>query len=677
MNSHWRLKPDSNGILWLGLDYARGSVNLLSGEVLEQLDGHLEQIERDLPKAIIVHSLKDKGFVAGADVREFVGVTVAAAVAARIRRVHSVLDRLEALPCPTLALIRGFCLGGGLELALACRYRVASDEPTTRLGFPEVHLGIFPAYGGTWRSIRNIGPLAAMRLMLTGRTLRAQEARGLGLVDRAVPLRQLKPAAIELLGAAPQPHRASLGQRLIGIRPLRGLVGGELRRQTAAKVRPNHYAAPFSLIEHWQRNGADGPALLRSEAERVSTLLIDGRAQNLIRVFHLQNRLKGLGGGTGFKPDRVQVIGAGAMGGDIAAWCALRGQRVGLQDLARDQLARAMKRARRLFEQRLKDPRLVRDAWDRLMPDPRGDGLGGADLVIECIVEDVAAKRALLEDIESQIQADALLATNTSSIPLETLGQGLHRPQRLIGLHFFNPVARMQLVEVVHGQETDTQALDAGLAFVRRLGRLPLPVRSSPGFLVNRVLMPYLLEALDMLQEGVPAPIIDAAAVDFGMPMGPIALADSVGLDICLSVTEKLGPGPSAQAERPPLLAEMVRKGLLGRKSGQGFYRYRKGEPVKQRLPFGYRAPKELAERMVFRLLNEAVACLREGVVEDADLVDAGVIFGTGFAPFRGGPMHYIKEGGWSEMRRRLKALEYSHGGQFRPDLGWNRPVRV
>ena len=505
MNRHWRLKPDSNGILWLGLDYAEGSVNLLSGEVLDQLDGHLEQIERDVPKAVIVHSLKDKGFVAGADVREFVGLTVTAAVAARIRRIHAVLDRLEALPCPTVALIPGFCLGGGLELALACRYRVASDEPATRLGFPEVHLGIFPAYGGTWRSIRNIGALAAMRLMLTGRTLRARDARRLGLVDRAVPRRQLEPAAIELLGEAPMPRRATLGQRLIGGRPLRGLVAGQLRRKTATKVRPDHYPAPFSLIEHWQRNGADGPALLQSEVQRVSALLIDGRAQNLIRVFHLQSRLKALGGGAGFQPNRVQVIGAGAMGGDIAAWCALRGQRVGLQDLAQDQLGRAMKRARRLFEQRLKDPRLVRDAWDRLMPDSQGDGLGGADLVIECIVEDVAAKRALLEDVESQIQADALLATNTSSIPLETLGQGLRRPQRLIGLHFFNPVARMQLVEVVHGLETDTRALNAGLAFVRRLDRLPLPVRSSPGFLVNRVLMPYLLEALELLQEGVPA----------------------------------------------------------------------------------------------------------------------------------------------------------------------------
>lgn len=677
MSNHWRLSPDANAILWLGFDYAHGPVNLLSSEVLDELDVHLGEIEQNPPRSIVLHSLKHKGFIAGADVREFAGLTDTAAVATRIRRVHVLLDRLEALPFPTLALIQGFCLGGGLELALACRYRIASDEPATRIGFPEVRLGIFPAYGGTWRSVRTIGPLSAIPLMLTGRTLRAPQARRQGLVDQIVPPRQLKPAAIEMLRAAPPPRRASLGERMVGVQPLRGLVAGSLQRRTAAKVRRNHYPAPFSLIEHWQRNGADGPALLASEAERVSTLVVGGTAQNLIRVFQLQERLKGLGSPADAMPRWVQVIGAGVMGGDIAAWCALRGQRVGLQDLAPDQLGRAMKRARRLFEQRLKDPRLVRAAWDRLMPDPRGDGLGNADLVIECILEDVVAKRAVLEDVESRVRPGTLLATNTSSIPLETISGGLRSPEHLIGLHFFNPVARMQLVEVVYGQETDSQALNAGLAFVRRLDRLPLPVRSSPGFLVNRVLMPYLMEALDLLQEGVPAPIIDAAALDFGMPMGPIALADSVGLDICLSVAEKLGRGLTAPEETPPLLKEMVRKGLLGRKSGEGFYRYRNGQPARQRTPLRYRAPRDLAERMVFRLLNEAVACLREGVVEDGDLVDAGVIFGTGFAPFRGGPMRYIEEGGWEMMRRRLAALERSHGDHFRPDLGWSRPLHA
>ncbi|MEA3276585.1 MAG: 3-hydroxyacyl-CoA dehydrogenase NAD-binding domain-containing protein, partial [Pseudomonadota bacterium] len=521
MTRHWHEKLDSRGNLWLGLDYADGPVNLLAREVLDELDILVMGIEQTAPTALIIHSLKDKGFIAGADVGEFVGAGDAKAVAERIRRVHGILDRLEALPCPTLALIQGFCLGGGLELSLACRYRVASDEPDTLLGLPEVRLGLFPGYGGTWRSIRTLGALPAMQLMLTGRSLRPKEARRLGLVDRVVPRRQLEATALDLLQKQPAPRRSALTQRLLNHWPLRPLTAGLLERRTAERVKRDHYPAPFALIDHWRHNGANRRALLVSEAKRVAQLLTGNRAQNLIRVFRLQERLKGLGRRAGFVPRRVHLVGAGVMGGDIAAWCALRGQHVTLQDLSQDQLARAMKRAHSLFERRLRDPRRVRDAWDRLIPDPRGEGLARADLVIEAIVEDVDAKRGLLADIEARVDGDTLLATNTSSIRLEALEQGMKRPQRLVGLHFFNPVARMQLVEVVHGRSTGAEALNKGLSFVRAIDRLPLPVRSSPGFLVNRVLMPYLLEAMHLLEEGVPAPAIDRAAEDFGMPMGP------------------------------------------------------------------------------------------------------------------------------------------------------------
>lgn len=675
MSRHWQERRDDQGVLRLGLDYADGPVNLLSTQVLEELDEHLEAIARDLPRALVVESLKDKGFIAGADVGEFVGLEDETEVAERIHRVHGVLERLEALPCPTLALIDGFCLGGGLELALACRYRIASDDPSTRIGFPEVRLGIFPAYGGTWRSIRTLGALPALGIMLTGRALRPKPARRLGLVDRVVPRRQLQAAALDLLIDPPPPRRASMMQRLIGYGPLRPLAARYLERRTAESVSRVHYPAPFTLIDHWRQNGDRGAALLASEAERVSGLLTDGRAQNLIRAFRLQERLKSLGRATVFKPHRVHLVGAGVMGGDIAAWVALQGYRVTLQDLARDQLSRAMRRAHVLFERRLKNPRLVRDAWDRLTPDPRGDGVAGADLVIEAIVEDADAKRALFADIEAAVGEGTLLASNTSSIPLETLSKGLVRPERLIGLHFFNPVASMQLVEVVHGQQTSDEALDRGLAFVGSIGRLPLPVRSSPGFLVNRVLMPYLLEAMDLLEEGVPAPVIDRAAVAFGMPMGPLALADAVGLDICLAVAERLGDDLSAPEQTPPGLRRMVVNGRLGRKSGQGFYRYRDGHARRERVRLGYRPPSDLAERMIFRLLNESVACLREGVVQDADLLDAGVVFGTGFAPFRGGPMRYIEQGGWNRMLEHLESLQRNHGGHFQPDRGWKRLV--
>ena len=568
-------------------------------------------------------------------------------------------------------------LGGGLELALACRYRIASDDPGTRIGFPEVRLGIFPGYGGTWRSIRLLGPLPALALMLQGRPVGAREAERMGLVDRIAPRRQLERAAEELLRLPPSPHRPRLAQRLVNVPPLRQALAGSLDRRTARKVNRANYPAPFALIQHWRSGGGDRTRLLDSEAHRVPALLRGETAQNLLRVFALQERLKGLADPQVRPPRRVHVIGAGVMGGDIAAWCALRGLRVTRQDVSPEQVGRALGRAQALFRERLKDGRLARAAADRLIPDPRGEGARGAELVIEAIVEDLDAKRSLFQEVEKRVPAEALLATNTSSIPLQEIGAGLADPGRLIGLHFFNPVAKMQLVEVVQGPATKPETAARGLAAVRALDRLPLPVQSRPGFLVNRVLMPYLLEAMDLREEGVPGPLIDRAAVDFGMPMGPLALADSVGLDICLAVAERLGRSLTAPEETPARLRRLVESGLTGRKGGRGFYRYRRGRALPEPLPRHARAPADLTERLIFRLLNECVACLREGVVSDPDLLDAGVIFGTGFAPHLGGPLHYIDQGGWGRMRERLESLESRHGGHFRPDRRWGPLARA
>jgi 3-hydroxyacyl-CoA dehydrogenase/enoyl-CoA hydratase/3-hydroxybutyryl-CoA epimerase len=362
-----------------------------------------------------------------------------------------------------------------------------------------------------------------------------------------------------------------------------------MRRETTRKVRPDHYPAPFALIDHGHVNGADRGRLLEAESQRVPELLLGETSRNLRRVFQLQERLKGLArpGPDPWRPRHLHVIGAGVMGGDIAAWAARSGLRVTLQDLSLEQLGRAVARAQGLFQEQVRDPRLVRAAADRLIPDPRGEGLRGADLVIEAIVEDLEAKQRLFAGLERRVSPGALLATNTSSIPLESIGAGMTRPARLIGLHFFNPVARMQLVEVVQGPATDPAALARGLIAVGALDRLPLPVQSRPGFLVNRVLMPYLLEAVDLLEEGVPAPCIDRAAVDFGMPMGPLALADSVGLDICLAVAETLGGELTAPEETPERLRRMVASRLLGRKYGQGFYRYHRGQARPEPVPRG------------------------------------------------------------------------------------------
>lgn len=670
MNPHFSFEKDGEGIAWLTFDKADSGTNVLTEEVLEAFDQALVQVAQMHPKALVIQSGKGTGFIAGADVKAFARVAGIASAEQHIRRTHEIFHRLESMAFPTIAAIHGFCLGGGLELALACDHRACCNDKGTRLGFPEVKLGIFPAYGGTVRSARLLGDLRAMQLMLGGRTLDGRAAKRLGLVDLAVPRRQLRSAARRLARSEHPPRRASWMKRLPALAPLRPLFANMLRKGVAKKVREAHYPAPFELVDHWRHTAGDETEMYASEARQVARLINETAAQNLIRVFMLQDRLKSEGDKRAFEPRHVHVVGGGVMGGDIAAWCALRGMRVTLQDRAPEFLTRAVQRAHALFRRKLKDRYLVQAAIDRLMPDAGGSGVASADVVIEAIFEDIDAKRQLYAQLEPRMRPDALLATNTSSIPLDVLGAALERPERLVGLHFFNPVAKMPLVEIVHDATTDRRMIERAAAFTRHIDKLPLKVRSSPGFLVNRVLMPYLLEAVELLGEGVDAPEIDRAAEAFGMPMGPIELADTVGLDICLSVASEMSE--ALHNPVPQRLRDLVAEGHLGRKSGEGFYRWRDDRVDKQAAagdsPL---SDADIGDRLILRLINEAVACLREGVVEDEDLLDAGVIFGTGFAPFTGGPMHYVHSRGSDEVQRRLDELEDRYGNHFHADAGW------
>jgi 3-hydroxyacyl-CoA dehydrogenase / enoyl-CoA hydratase / 3-hydroxybutyryl-CoA epimerase len=666
----WQLTRDADGIATLSIDRPGSSANTLSQAVLLELEAQLATLHAAPPRGLIVRSGKNSGFIAGADIREFTTFRNAAEAYDHIRIGQRIFDQLEALPCPTVAAMAGFALGGGLELALACRYRVAVGDARLSLGLPEVQLGIHPGFGGTVRAVRVLGVRVAMELMLTGKPLRAERALAVGLVDRLVDAAALESAARQILMDQPAPHRAPLADRMLGLPGVRPLLRASLEGRVARQARREHYPAPYAIVDLWVRYGARGRAAFDAEAHSIARLFTTEAARGLVRMFLLRDRLRALGGKTQAPLKRVHVIGAGVMGGDIAAWCALRGLDVTLQDRELKFIEPALRRAAKLFEKRINEPAERAAAGSRLRADVAGDGVAGADALIEAIFEDLDAKRALYAQVEPRLGAGAILASNTSSITLEQLATGLADPGRLVGLHFFNPVAQMPLVEVIHSAQTRPEPLAAAMAFARRLDKLPLPCRSGPGFLVNRVLFPYLHEALYAAGEGVPLAQIDRAAVDFGMPMGPIELADVVGLDVVMHVgeiiTRELGRAMPPYAQR---LRELVAARKLGRKSGEGFYPWQDGKVV--RATASGAPPPDLADRLILSLVNECAACLREQVVADADLLDAGVVFGTGFAPFRGGPINYARTRGFGAVAARLAEFEGRHGARFRPDALW------
>jgi 3-hydroxyacyl-CoA dehydrogenase/enoyl-CoA hydratase/3-hydroxybutyryl-CoA epimerase len=666
----WRMERDRDGIVWLIADKPDSSANVLSSHVLRELDALLDRIATPPPRGVVVISAKKSGFVAGADIKAFSGITSTESGYRLIHAGQQVFDRLEALPCPTVAAIHGFALGGGLELALACRYRVAVGDERLALGFPEVRLGIHPGFGGTVRSVRLIGVRPAMEMMLTGKSVRAEKALRLGLVDKLVPESELRAAARQLILAPPAPHRPSLPERALSWPLVRFVVQRSLVARTAQKARREHYPAPYAIIELWARYGAHGAVAFEAEARSIAELFTTETARNLIRVFLLQDRLKAIGAKSAVPLERVHVVGAGVMGGDIAAWSALRGFSVTLQDRELKYIEPALQRARELFEKRLRDPTKVQDAAGRLTADVSGEGAAQADVVIEAIFENLEAKRELYATLEPRMKPGAILATNTSSIVLEALAERLARPERLVGLHFFNPVAQLPLIEVIHSPGTEAAALQTATAFTRKLDKLPVPCRSAPGFIVNRVLMPYLHEAMYAAQQGVPITAIDDAAVAFGMPMGPIELADVVGLDVAANVGQIIAADLGRPAPSLSRLRELITLGKLGRKSGAGFYLWKDGKAVKPPAP-AEPPPRDLIDRLILVLVNECAACLRERIAEDADLIDAAVIFGTGFAPFRGGPLAYARARGVAAVVERLEELAARYGARFQPDSGW------
>lgn len=624
--NHFTTTIDNEGIAWLTLDQQGSRINTLSREVLAELGQALEKIRQHPGLAgLVIQSGKPDGFIAGADITEFDDFKNEDVLRQALTAAHALFNQLADYPVPTVASIDGFCLGGGLELAMACQYRVATTN--ARLGFPEVKLGIFPGFGGTGRSIALSGPIKAMTAMLSGRNYKAGAAKSLGWLDRIVSTPdRLSWAARKLILGQRKKRQARLSDRLLRLAPARKLLASQMRRQTRRKANPEHYPAPFALIDLFEQQGGSTQTMCAGEINAFPPLMLSRTSESLRGVFMASEQLKHRE--PDFNPQRVHVIGAGVMGGDIAAWAALSGFEVTLQDLSDNAIKPALQRAKALFKKRLRTQPAIDNAMARLIPDVAGQGVARADIIIEAVLERLDVKAPLFATLEQQAKPEALLATNTSSLPLEQIAQNMRQPSRLVGVHFFNPVAQLPLVEVIRGENTDALQIRRAQSFVTSIKKYPLVVKSSPGFLVNRVLAPYMMDALARLEEGVPAEQLDAAAVSFGMPMGPIELMDTVGLDVCQAVAEELNLSDKKDTQ----LHRLIEQGHLGRKAGQGFYTW----PLKRQLAPG---DVELGKAMLQPLVQACEQCLAQGLVENERQLDVGVIFGTGFAPFLGGPL--------------------------------------
>ena len=664
---NWSLARDVNNVAWAVLDCQGASANTLSRDVLGDLEKVLDELDDTPAAGLVLRSAKRGGFVAGADISEFRSVSDPSEATESLHRGHAVLDRLEDLDLPTIAVVHGYVLGGGFELALACDHRIAVEGAS--FGFPEVRLGLHPGLGGTFRLPELIDPTEALTMMLTGKSAHTKKAQDLGIVDTVTEERHVKAAVAALIGKGSRSNSRGLKDAAFELGAARSLAARQMRARTQKKARREHYPAPHVLIDLWEEHGGDRKSMQKAEISSFAQLLASETAQNLIRVFFLREKLKRNAAGAS-RIRNVHVVGAGTMGAEIAALCAIKGFRVTLSDVKLEPLAEAVRRAEKLARDAHLSDIEIRDALDRLMPDPKEYGLARADLVIEAAPEKPDLKRDLLASIEKRTAADTVIASNTSSIELTGLTSALDKPDRFAGLHFFNPVSKLELVEVVSHEAAGENTLAALNGFVGAIDHLPVPVASYPGFLVNRVLTPYLLEAALLVDEGFDAELVDRAAENFGMPMGPLEVADRVGLDICLHVATSLRDNlDKPVADIPAWMKKHVDRGNLGEKTGQGIYTWKDGKPGKS--GSDAEIPADMQDRLVLPMLNAAVECLRRKVVADSDSLDAAMIFATGFAPFRGGPIHYARQRGTDDIVSRLETLQSRYGQRFKPDEGW------
>ena len=634
---HWRANVDEDSIAWLCLQTDGKSVNVLTHAVMAELESLIDQLESsESLNGVGLLSGKPGGFIYGADINEFETLKTADDVAVHMRYVHSLFNRIEALPVPSCVGIDGIAVGGGLEIALVFDRLFVTSSHKTKLGFPEVNLGIMPGYGGTGRAYCRIGTKAVLDMMVSGRPLDSQDAIKTGLADEMVDnADDLEETMREwILGCK---REKPITTQLETTPSAEAILAA--RDKYLKRVRADHTPAPAAIIDHVENFGHDKTAMSAGEIDIFPNLLVGSASKNLRRVFYLTDAVrKSARGVSGI--ERLHVVGAGVMGGDIAAIGAMAGLDVTLADMNGAAIKNAITRAAKLFERRLKNEDKVAAALERLRSDLDGHCAADADLVIEAVAEKLDVKQAVFQNLESVCKTGAILATNTSAIPLEDIATALNAPERLIGLHFFNPVPVLPLVEVIWSKYSDQDMVNRGMQFAGQIGKMPVRCKSAPGFLVNRAFLPYIFKAIEAVAGGENSDHIDEALVDFGMPMGPVELADQIGLDVCLDAGIVLGIAPAAKT----LLDEKCKAGTIGRKSGSGFYEWDGNQAIRARQSQDPSVMASIAKSMLTPMIEECRQAVDEQVVDSADSADAGMIFGIGFPGFRGGPLNWAKE---------------------------------
>ena len=627
---HFDVSTDEAGVVWITMDVEGKSVNVMTQAVTADFCAIIDEIAAHPPTGLVFRSGKARGFIFGADVNEFADFETRREVEAHIRPVLRCFQQIEDMPCPTVVLIDGICVGGGLELAMAFSRIIGIDSVGCQVGFPEINLGLLPGYGGSARAYSRLGLEGALQLVLQGKSLKARDAHALGVMDHLVG------DASELASAAQDVMAGKIERKPARIADEPAAVIAEARAAVAKRALPETMPAPFAILDHYSGESLDQTILQERETPLFSELMMTPASAGLRRTFQLNDAVKKGARGEG-AVSHIHVIGAGVMGGDIAAVAAMSGFDVTLQDLSEEAITGAMARARTLYERRLKDPAKVDAVLARLSADPKGDGLATADLMIEAVAENLDIKRRVFADAEVRMKPDAIMATNTSAIPLEEIGTALAAPDRLIGMHFFNPVPVLPLVEVVYTDASRTEFVDRAMVVCGALKKLPIRCKSSPGFLVNRALLPYMFHAIEATLDGADPDKLDQALVRFGMPMGPIELCDQVGLDVCHDAGVVIGMPKRTENK----LKAMVQAGTNGRKSGSGFYEWDDKKAIRPRGSYDSDELNAIAVELMAPLVRECRDAIDEGVVDSVDMADAACIFGIGFPAFRGGPVFW------------------------------------